>query len=207
MDLVQFVLTVILVTASGALAPGPLFFATISHGAKNGVKTGLLFSVAHTLVEFSLVLVLAFGLLTLADEPAVKTIIGLSGGSVLIVFGLLQLRAMVYPKFDRQQQKPLSFPHLFLIGIAFTGLNPYFVLWWMTVGAQLIIISLAFASFLGVVFMYVCHVWMDYVWLSLVAYLSKKGSKIIGNSGYRVLLGIFGGVLIYFGITFIWGVF
>ena len=207
MDPAQFVLTVVLVTASGALAPGPLFIATVSHGAKHGVKTGLLFSIGHTLVEFSLVLVLAFGLLTLTNEPMIKTIIGLSGGIVLIVFGLFQLRAIFFKASDKKTEKNLSFPHLFLIGIAFTGLNPYFILWWMTVGAQLILISLAFASFLGVIFMYLCHVWMDYVWLISIAHFSKKGKNILGMKWYRYLIGIFGGFLIFFGLRFIISIF
>ena len=59
MDTLSFVVTVILITASGALAPGPLFFATISHSAKSGTKSGLIFSVAHTVVEFSLIMLFA----------------------------------------------------------------------------------------------------------------------------------------------------
>ena len=48
MDALNLAVTIILVTASGALAPGPLFFVTISHGANFGIKSGLLFSIAHT---------------------------------------------------------------------------------------------------------------------------------------------------------------
>jgi len=42
-DLLTFIATVIIVTASGALAPGPLFFPNITHGAKTGAKGGLAF--------------------------------------------------------------------------------------------------------------------------------------------------------------------
>ncbi len=52
MDLFSFVVTVIILTASGALAPGPLFFATITHGTKHGAKSGLIFSIAHTEEKF-----------------------------------------------------------------------------------------------------------------------------------------------------------
>ncbi|MDG6229367.1 MAG: LysE family transporter, partial [Candidatus Thermoplasmatota archaeon] len=79
----------------------------------------------------------------------------------------------------------------------------YFIIWWLTVGAQLILLSLEFASFYGVLFMYVCHVWMDFVWLIGIAYLSKKGRNIIGMSWYLPLLGVFGIILIYFGVRFI----
>lgn len=203
MDIVNFVTIIVLVTASGALAPGPLFLATISHGTKTGAKGGLIFSVAHTVVEFSLIMLFALGLLTVASEKIVIIGVGLAGGIVLIAFGLIQIRNSILFKIEESKKSGSSYRHLFLIGLAFTGLNPYFILWWLTVGAELILISLTFASFAGVILMYICHVWMDYVWLISVAHLAKKGTNIIGLKAYRIFIGVFGAILIYFGITFI----
>lgn len=203
MDLLQFILTIILVTASGALAPGPLFFATVSYGARSGVRSGLIFSVAHTFVEFTLIMFLALGLLTVASEPLVKLIIGVAGGVALIIFGVTQIWNATRIQVNEHMQHIASHKHLFIVGIVFTGLNPYFILWWLTVGAQLIIVALEFAALLGVLFMYLCHVWMDYVWLTIVAYFAKKGSNVLGSKGYRILTGIFGIILIYFGLTFL----
>ena len=203
MDVFSFIVTIVLVTASGALAPGPLFFATISEGTKNGAISGLIFSIAHTVVEFTLIMLFALGLITIASEPIVKIVIGLVGGIVLIFFGIIQIQKMILFKPRKSTSEKKSFHHLFITGLIFTGLNPYFLLWWLTVGAELILISLAFASLIGVIFMFICHVWMDYVWLTGTAYLAKKGTNIVGSTGYRVLLGLFGIIIIYFGITFI----
>jgi threonine/homoserine/homoserine lactone efflux protein len=203
MDILSFVVTIVVLTASGALAPGPLFFATVSHGSKHGAKSGLIFSIAHTVVEFSLIMLFALGLLTIASEPIVKQVIGLIGGSVLIAFGSIQIRNTIVFKSENLKKPKASYRRLFMIGLVFTGLNPYFILWWLTVGAQLIVIALEFAALLGVVFMFVCHVWMDYVWLTTVAYFSKKGTDVMGLKWYKPLMLIFGVVLIYFGITFI----
>jgi len=203
MEILDFVVTVILVTASGALAPGPLFFANFTKGTRFGVKSGIVFSVAHTLVEFTLVMLLAFGLLIVTSE-LVKIVIGVAGGVVLVVFGLMQIYGSFKPKSEGLQGSgEMSSQHLFVIGLAFTGLNPFFVIWWLTAGAQLIIISLEFASLAGVFLMYVCHVWMDYVWLGATAHLAKMGMNIVGLKWYRALLAVFGAVLIYFGLTFL----
>lgn len=207
MDIINFVLTIILVTASGALAPGPLFFETISKGSKIGAKSGIIFSIAHSVVEFSLIMLFAIGLITIANEPIVKLVIGLLGGTTLIIFGLLQVYKTIVYKNEENKYTKSSFRHLFLIGLAFTGLNPYFLIWWLTVGANLIIISLEFAAFAGVIFMYICHVWIDYVWYTTVAHLAKKGADIIGNKWYKTIMIIFGFILVYFGITFIYGAF
>jgi len=203
MDALNFVATVILVTASGVLAPGPLFFATISHGARLGAKSGLVFSIAHTLIEFTLVMILAFGLLTVGNEPTVKLIIGVAGGVVLLVFGAMQIRDSMASKSGETKSVRVKTRRLLLMGLAYTGLNPFFIVWWLTVGANLILLALEFASLPGVVFMYVCHVWMDYVWLTSVAYFSKRGAKFVGHKWYRVIVALLGGVLIYFGLTFL----
>lgn len=96
MDPLNFAITVIILTASGALAPGPLFFVTIIHGAKSGTKTGVTFSLAHTLVEFTLVMLLALGLLSVVNEPAVRIGFGVAGGVALIIFGFMQIRSSLY---------------------------------------------------------------------------------------------------------------
>ncbi len=203
MELLNFVATVILVTASGALAPGPLFFANLSKGAKSGAKSGLVFSVTHTVVEFTLVMLLALGLVTLASESTAKVVIGIVGGMVLIAFGAFQTCSALKSKFEKTQSGNVASRSLFLMGLAFTGLNPFFIVWWLTAGAQLILISLEFASLAGVVFMYLCHVWMDYAWLTATAYLAKKGTDVAGLRWYRLLMAAFGVVLIYFGLAFL----
>ena len=203
MNPLNFAATVIILSASGALAPGPLFFVTVSHGIKSGTKSGLLFSIAHSLVEFSLVMLLALGLLSVANVPAVRLVVGVAGGAALIIFGAMQIRGSFSYKPEETKTGQSATRNLFLLGLALTGLNPYFIVWWLTVGANLIFISLEFAGLAGVVFMFVCHVWVDYAWLILVSGFAKRSSKILRFKWYRILMAIFGLVLIYFGISFL----
>ena len=203
MDLFGFVATIVLVTVSGALAPGPLFFATILHGAKSGAKSGLIFSLAHALVEFALILLFAFGLLSLADFPNFKLAVGVAGGAVLLFFGAMQIRDSLNRNLNKTETKSPKTRNLALVGLTLTGLNPFFILWWLTVGANLIFLALEFASFAGVVFMYLCHVWVDIVWLTAIAHFARMGANVAGSRWYRILMAAFGAVLIYFGATFI----
>ena len=202
MDHLNFAITVIILTASGALAPGPLFFVTITHGAKSGAKSGILFSIAHTIVELTLVMLLALGLLSVTNEPTVRLAVGTAGGAALIVFGAMQIRGSLHES-NETTSGPGATRNLFLIGLALTGLNPYFIVWWLTIGANLILVSLEFAGLGGVVFMYACHVWVDYVWLTLVAAFAKRGAKILRHKWYRLMIAVFGAVLIYFGLSFL----
>ncbi|UCE96130.1 MAG: LysE family transporter [Candidatus Bathyarchaeota archaeon] len=208
MEVLDFVTTVVLVTASGALAPGPLFLANLSQGVKSGAKSGLVFSVAHTIVEFTLVMLLALGLLAIAGELTIKLVIGVVGGAVLIAFGVSQIHNSFASKPGKTEpDHPRMVRNAFLIGATFTGLNPFFFIWWLTIGAQIIIISLEFASLAGVVFMYICHVWMDYVWLIATAHLAKKGMNVAGLRSYRFVMAVFGLILVYFGLNFLFSSF
>jgi len=202
-DLLTFIATVVVVTASGALAPGPLFFTNITHGAKTGAKGGLAFSVGHTIFELSLVLFLAFTLQTVINEPLIKLVVGVVGGIALLVFGFLQIRDAFASKTKVEGKVGVPSRNALLLGTLFTGLNPYFILWWLTAGMMLIENALALASFAGVLIMYVSHVWMDYAWLTGTAYLAKKGTSLVGGKGYRMVMIVFGAILILFGLYFL----
>ena len=203
MNALSFIITIIVVTASGALAPGPLFFVNIAYGTKSGAKGGLAFSVGHTIVEFSLVMLLALGLLTVVNEPVVKSVIGVIGGVFLLVFGVLQVHRFLISKSEMFGEGSVPSRNPVLLGLIFTGLNPYFIIWWLTVGVKLVLDSISFASLAGVFLMYIAHVWMDYVWLAGTAYLAKRGTSLMGSRGYRILMTFFGGILVCFGLYFL----
>ena len=201
--MLTFIATVVVVTASGALAPGPAFFANIAQGTKSGAKGGLAFSVGHTIFEFSLVILLAFTLQTVANEPLIKLVVGVAGGAALLIFGFLQIRDALIPKTAVSNMEKIPSKNPLLLGVLFTGLNPYFIIWWLTAGMPLIENALSLASFAGVLIMYVSHVWMDYVWITGTAYLAKKGINLAGKKGYKTMMVIFGIILVFFGLYFI----
>ena len=204
MDLFTFIASVVVITASGALAPGPLFFTNITHGIRSGAKGGFAFSVGHTIFELSLVLFLAFTLQTVINEPLITTVVGAVGGVALIVFGFLQIReASTSKSLATGGRVGIQSRNALLLGTVFTGLNPYFIIWWLTIGITLIVNALLLASFLGVLIMYVAHVWMDYAWLTGTAYLAKKGTSLIVGKWYRIVMMVFGGILIVFGLNFL----
>jgi len=205
-DIFTFIATVEVVTASGALAPGPLFFTNITHGTKSGAKGGLAFSVGHTIFELSFVVFLALTLKTVTNEAnkqLINLILGVTGGTALFVFGFLQIRESLISKSTVAGKGGIQSKNPLLLGTLFTGLNPYFIIWWLTIGMTLIVNALDLASFAGVFLMYVLHVWMDYAWLIGTAYLAKKGTNLVGRKGYRGVMIIFGAILIGYGLYFL----
>lgn len=215
----DFIVKIMVVTSSGALSPGPLTASTIMIGSKRGIWGGVLVSIGHTIVEFPYVVLIALGIAAALIDPLISKVIGLAGGIMLVFMGFFMAKdALSLEKKSNNQinekttdsepspnddssDRILRSPTV--VGIILSGLNPYFIIWWLFVGGSLAIEAYSYAGFLGVVLMYLAHVWMDYAFLSAISYFSKKGYEIMKMRGYQVLLTIIGIALIVFGLDFV----
>lgn len=199
-QLFQFAVVVILISLSGVMLPGPLFAANIFYGLKGGTKAGLKIAYGHTAVEFPLVILLGIGAFSLTTIPEFRIYITIISAIGLFVFAGLQIRRVFQHNIDHAIQ-PKHGP--FFAGIFLTGLNPFFIFWWLTIGFKLISESLIFWSFWGIGIMFLLHIWMDYVWLSSTALMSLRLAKILSNKHFKFVILVLSCVLVYFGITFL----
>ena len=200
--MLNLIVEIVSLTSSGALSPGPLTFSAIVLGMKKGWKAGFLEAVGHTLFEFPLVLLIGVGSSYIINNELFLNIAGVIGGLALIIFSILLLQDLIsLRRGDGERVLKISGGPI-LTGFLFTALNPYFIVWWTTVGLKLIIDIILAGGILFVIFLYPIHVWMDYLWLSLVSYLSSKGRKL-GVKIQAGILIIFIIILMYYGIKFI----
>ena len=209
MDLLGFGAQVVFTSASGVLSPGPLFFANLVYGSKQGIYSGIKMAHGHTIVELPLIIILASGLITFSSITTtnlVSKLISLSGGIVILVFSAVQIEALLKKKkgekkiyFNTHNKKdPL------IIGSILSALNPFFILWWLTAGLKLISDSLELYGFaMGIVVVFSFHIWMDYGWLAVTAHLISRGTLIFRSKYYPILLLALNAALIYYGIYFI----
>jgi len=198
-DFFQFGIAVVIISASGVMSPGPLFIATIANGIRQGARAGFKIAFGHTLVELPLVILIGFGILSLDSMPQFRVLIGILGA--LSLFGFAGLQIISILKKDSTQHK--SKYGSLLTGILLTGLNPFFLIWWFTIGFKLISDALLLWSVWGILIMFGLHIWMDYAWLVLVSFLSSRGKVFLSNKRYKISMIGINFILIYFGITFI----
>ena len=199
-NILEFALIVIIISASGVMSPGPLFAANITHGLKNGTKAGIKIAIGHSLVEFPLVILLGIGILSMEVFPEFRTIISILGAITLFVFAFLQIKTILNKNkkiSTKLKQGPI------ITGILLSGLNPFFIIWWLTIGLKLISDAMAIWAFAGILIVFVLHIWMDFVWLGATAFLISKSKKIISNTNYKIIVLVLSAILIYFGITFL----
>ena len=196
----EFTILVIIVSVSGVMAPGPLFAANVSYGLKGGAKTGIKMAIGHTIVELPLVILLGIGVFSLEIFPEFRTIISILGAITLFVFATIQIKTVLRKekiKTSNPKQGPL------IAGILLSALNPFFIIWWLSIGFKLISDAMILWSFGGILIMFVLHIWMDFVWLGAVSFFASKSSGILSNRNYKVLMLGISGMLVYFGITFL----
>ena len=199
-QVIEFAFVVIIISASGVMSPGPLFAANISHGLREGGKSGIKMAIGHTIVEFPLVILLGVGALSLETFPEFRMLISILGAITLFVFAFLQIRKILHGGKDISS-KPKQHP--IVTGIAFSALNPFFIIWWLTIGLKLITDAMMIWAFAGMLIVFVMHIWMDFVWLGGTAFLASKSTQIMSNRNYKALMIGLNGMLVYFGITFL----
>ena len=213
MNPLEFAGEVILVSASGVLSPGPLFFTNIIYGSKQGLTAGMKIAFGHTIVEFPLVIALALGLFTFshvfANNENLK-VISIVGGIAVVVFAFTQIISITKGKANRQndyvgigaKRGPI------LLGVIFSALNPFFLIWWLTVGIKLISDSIQFFGFaIGILFLFLFHIWIDYAWLVITSYLIYRGVSVLNTKFYSALFISLSTILIFYGVYIIINIF
>ena len=198
--ILPFAVMVIAISASGVMSPGPLFTANIVYGLKEGKIAGLKIAMGHTVVEFPLIVFLGLGTISLETFPEYRILITVIGAIGLFVFAGLQIKSIFGKDF---RNKTNSNKNSFLAGVFLSALNPFFIIWWLTIGIVLITESIALWGFSGIIILFIFHIWMDYVWLFAVAGFASKAKNVLSNNNYKILIVGLSILLVYFGIQFL----
>jgi threonine/homoserine/homoserine lactone efflux protein len=213
MNPAEFAAEVVLVSASGVLSPGPLFFANIFYGSKMGITAGIKIAYGHTMVELPLIVLLAFGFFAFSyvflNNENLK-IISFVGGISMIGFAFIQIINVKKGKVDSKlaQAGVSNKKAPILLGAMFSALNPLFLIWWFTIGLKLISDSIHFFGLVnGILILFSSHIWMDYAWLIITSYLIYRGTSVLKTKFYSLLLFSMSTVLVFYGVYIILRIF
>jgi threonine/homoserine/homoserine lactone efflux protein len=197
-----------LTALSGVLMPGPVLFATVRWSAQHGRWVGPLVVIGHAVVEVPLMIAIVVGLGAVLARDTFVGCVGLAGGAALLVMGALMLRAapgLTLPDRagDADGNAPFSALSVVASGALTSVANPYFTLWWATVGLNFLAQAKPFGP-LGYAVFYVGHVLADLVWYGAVSESIHRGRRLLADRNYRLLIGVCGALLVGFGLYFGW---
>lgn len=188
---------------SGALMPGPLLTVDIAESTRKGFWTGPIIVGGHAIAELAVVVLLAIGLSEILASDMAFSIIGLLGGAALVLMGGAMMHDVLRKKISFDPDQPGSSSGL-LVGKGITASlsNPYWFVWWATVGSAFLSKSLSHGPAGPVVF-YFGHIMSDFVWYTFVSFMISIGKRLLAGKPYYILISLCALFLLYIGVKFI----
>ncbi len=184
------------VAFSGAMMPGPLLTLTISESTSRGALAGPMLIVGHAILELLLVVGLLFGLGPLFENNLFFLLVAFLGGVIMLYMGWGMLKSV--PTLGLQLDETVEKKNnLMLSGILMSLANPYWIIWWATIGIGYIVRARQY-GFVGVVVFYLGHILGDLIWYTAISFSIAKGRKLFTDKVYRTLIAVCGSFLIAF---------
>ena len=191
-----------LIGLTGALAPGPTLVATINASLSGNWTAGLKVSLGHIIIETAVFFLIILGLAGFAT--AYTTAIAVIGGIALIVFGIMTVVGSRTATLAAVPGQAAASPYM--AGLLTSAANPYFWIWWLSVGRALLLNALAGGLLLAIVFM-IGHWGADVSWYVFVSTGIAKGRTILKDTTYHRIMAACGVFLVLFGMYYLVGPF
>ena len=188
--------SVIVISFSGVMMPGPMFAVTLAKSYKSP-WAGTYISLGHAVIEVPLILLIYFGFAQFFQNSVVQLVLSVVGGGMIVWMGISMFRARIEVA---QGGKDLRYS-AFVAGIFTSGLNPFFLLWWATIGSMLIMRFLDF-GIVGLIIFIVVHWLCDLLWLSFVSVTVYKTHSLWGRKFQELVFIACSLLLIGFGVWF-----
>lgn len=196
-DFYLFLISVIFISLSGVMMPGPLLAVTIEKASKSKTA-GPLIAFGHGVIEFPLMFLIYYGVTQLLAPEVAQTTVGLVGGLIMIYMGIETFRNRKKTNQEYEGSKHGSL----IAGILATGGNPFFLVWWLTIGTTLVINAKLF-GFLGFSVFTVTHWFCDFFWYTLVAVMIFKSRRFWTKRVHDAIFIFCFAVLMGFGVWFV----
>ena len=178
--------TSFIVALSGALMPGPLLTLTVGEAARRGFWAGPLIIVGHALLELGLVLLILAGVGVWLHRPLVLGLVGVGGAAMMVWMGLGLLRSSRHSHLEFNPQGASGLNPV-VAGVLMSAANPYWLIWWLTIGLGYVMFSMQY-GWLGVALFFVGHILADFTWYTLVSGAVAQGRRLISDRIYQGFL-------------------
>ncbi|NLL10730.1 MAG: LysE family transporter [Methanomicrobiales archaeon] len=184
---------------TGALAPGPTLIATIRSALHTGWTAGPKVTFGHIITEAAIIVLIVAGISSFPStlQPAISML----GGTALVLFGGMTLSGARRASFSTDiSMERLSGP--VIAGFVTSVTNPYFWIWWFSVGSALLLSSMSH-GIAGLVAFTAGHWASDLGWFTAVSVSIHHSKAMLSDRMYRGILLLCGMILIIFGFWFL----
>jgi threonine/homoserine/homoserine lactone efflux protein len=188
------------IALSGAMMPGPLLTITISESPRRGFITGPLLIAGHAFLEMALITALLLGLAPYFQRPAVFVATAITGALILLWMAINMFRSLPSLSISWKEDKTTG-NHPIINGILMSVANPYWIIWWATIGLGYILYSWQFGLW-GIIFFFAGHILADLSWYSFISAAVTRGGHFLNDRLYRGLIAVCAAFLVLFAFYF-----
>jgi len=204
-SLIGIFLSSFAIAFSGAIVPGPVLTVAVSETAKRGFIAGPLIVCGHGILEVVLIALVVMGLSDAMQNEVFLGIAGGFGGVFLLWLSFDMLRSLGQMSGEFEGGATVWGGPV-MAGILTSAANPYWIIWWVTVGLSYIVISMKF-GLIGLTVFFVGHILADLLWYSFISFLVSSGKRHLSSGIYKVITGVCALLLLFFGLYFgLWGI-
>ncbi|MDX9872509.1 MAG: LysE family transporter [Clostridia bacterium] len=204
MSLAALFATAFVMGFSGAMMPGPLLTVTINESYRRGFKAGPLLVLGHGLLELALIAGLTLGLYNILAQPSFQSGVAVVGGLILLWLGWGMAKDAWAGRISLQNESRGFSRGMspVLAGIVVSLSNPYWILWWATIGLAYVTQALQ-KGVAGLLVFFAGHILADLTWYSAVSLAAVSGKKVLSEGVYRGVLMVCGVFLLGLGLYFV----
>lgn len=182
------------------MMPGPLLTVTISESSRRGFITGPLLIAGHAVLELALITALLLGLAPFFKMPVVFVATALTGSLILLWMAFNMFHSLPSLSISWEEDKTRR-NHPMISGILMSVANPYWIIWWATIGLGYILYSWQFGLW-GITFFFTGHILADLIWYSFISAAVAKGRHFLTDRIYRVIIAVCAVFLVGFACYF-----
>ncbi len=180
---------------------------SITESFKKGYKAGTSVVFGHVVAETNIVVLLGLGLSQIIGLKASFIAICVIGGAFLVPMGINLIKSgQGKTSIQTTAEKPTLAYGPIYNGIITSLSNPFFFMWWFTVGAAFVFEGLRLAGLVGLTALLIGHWASDFSWYGFVSISADRGAAIAGDTYQFVLIscGVFLSIL---GLGFVYASF
>lgn len=200
------------IALSGALMPGPLLAVAVRDTTRRGFVAAPLLVLGHGILEAGLVAVILLGLADWLKGDLATAIIAIAGGVVLLWMALGMGREARTLRFEASGGSGAlgsgagdgakeGYARPVVDGVVASVTNPYWVIWWATIGLGYLLLSRGLGR-IGIVSFFAGHILADAAWYLFVGGAVALGRGRFDDRAYRLVVGACAAFLVFFALTF-----
>ena len=178
---------------------------SITESFKKGYKAGTSVVFGHVVAETGMVVLLGLGLSQIIGLKAPFIAICVIGGAFLVFMGINLVKSgQRNACIQTATEKPTLAHGPIYNGLITSLSNPFFFMWWFTIGAAFVFEGLRLAGLIGLAAFLIGHWASDFSWYGFVSICTDRGAAIAGDRAYRIVLTSCGVFLSILGLGFVY---